>query len=119
MPIFNHNQGGIARAQAEHEQLDRRRQTVQNQIVLDVRQGHARFEQTRAELEFLRKKTRPEVEAAIRRAEIAYKEGNVTYVIVLEMNRQLIATYARDALLYANLRRAWAELERSVGKRLN
>jgi cobalt-zinc-cadmium efflux system outer membrane protein len=118
VPIFNRNQGGIARAKAEFEQLDRRRQTVENQIILDVRQSHARFQQTAAELEYLRKKTRPEVEAAIRRAEIAYKEGNVTYVIVLEMNRQLIDTYAREALLYANLRRAWAELERSVGKRL-
>ena len=118
VPIFNRNQGGIARAEAEHEQLDHRRQTIQNQIVLDVRQSHARFEQARAELDYLRRKTRPEVEGAIRRAETAYKEGNVTYLIVLELNRQLIDTYTREALLYADLRRAWAELERSVGKRL-
>jgi cobalt-zinc-cadmium efflux system outer membrane protein len=118
VPIFNRNQGGIARAKAELEQLERRRQTVHNQIVLDVRQSHARFEQASAELAFLRKKTRPEVEGAIHRAETAYKEGNVTYLIVLEMNRQLIDTYAREAQLYADLRRAWAELERSVGRRL-
>ena len=118
VPIFNRNQGGIARAEAEREQLDRRCQTIQNQIVLDVRQSYARFEQARTELDYLRKKTRPEVEGAIRRVETAYKEGNVTYLIVLEMNRQLIDTYAREAQLYADLRRAWAELERSVGKRL-
>ena len=118
VPIFNQNQGGIARAKAELEQLERRRRTVFNQIVLDVRQAHARYQQARAELDFLRKKTRPEVEAAIRRAETAYKEGNVTYLIVLETNRQLIDTYAREALLYADLRRAWAELERGVGRKL-
>ncbi|MDB5313336.1 MAG: czcC 1 [Gemmataceae bacterium] len=118
VPIFNQNQGGIGRAKAEWEQLDRRRQTVQNQVVLDVRLAYARYRQGRAELDFLQQKTRPEVEAAIRRAETAYKEGNVPYLIVLETNRQLIDTYAREALLYADLRRAWAELERGVGRRL-
>jgi len=117
-PIFNHNQGGIARAEAEREQLHRRCETVKNQIVLDIRQSHARFQQASTELDFLRRKTRPEVEASIRRVETAYKEGNVTYLIVLEMNRQLIDTYAREAQLYADLRRAWADLERSVGRRL-
>jgi len=118
VPIFNRNQGGISRAEADLEQLTRRQQTVNNQIVLDVRQSHARFLQTHSELEFLLKKTRPEVEAAIRKAEIAYQEGNVTYVIVLEMNRMLIDTYAREAILYADLRRWWADVERSVGKKL-
>jgi outer membrane protein, heavy metal efflux system len=118
VPIFNRNQGGIARAEADLDQLTRRRQTVHNQIVLDVRQSYARYQQARAELDFLRKKTRPEVETAINRAEAAYKRGDVTYLIVLEMNRQLIDAYAREALLYADLRRTWAELERSVGRRL-
>lgn len=118
VPIFNRNQGGIARAEAERDQLERRRQTVNNQIVMDVRTGHARYRQARAEMDFLKTKTRPEVEAQIRRAEAAYKEGHVTYLIVLENNRQLIDTYAREAVLYADLRRAWAELERSVGRRL-
>jgi cobalt-zinc-cadmium efflux system outer membrane protein len=58
------------------------------------------------------------VEASIKRAEAAFAKGGVTYLIVLEMNRQLIDTYAREALLYADLRRAWAELERSVGRRV-
>jgi cobalt-zinc-cadmium efflux system outer membrane protein len=118
VPIFNHNQGAIARAEAEHDQLVRRQQTVYNQIVMDVRTSFARYGQARTELDLLRKKTRPEVEATIRRAEAAYKEGNVTYLIVLEMNRQLIDTYAREAQLDADLRRAWAELERGVGRRL-
>jgi cobalt-zinc-cadmium efflux system outer membrane protein len=118
IPIFNRNQGAIARAKADLEMLTRRRQTVENQIVLDVRQAYARYSQARAELDFLRGKTRPEVEGAVRRAETAYKEGNVTYLIVLEMNRQLIDTYAREAQLYADLRRAWAELERGVGRKL-
>ncbi len=118
VPIFNRNQGGIGRAEAEMAQLDRRRQTVHNQIVMDVRTAFARYQQARTELDFLQKKTRPEVEAALKRAEAAFKEGNVTYLIVLEVNRQLIDTYAREAQLHADLRRWWAELERAVGRRL-
>jgi len=118
VPIFNRNQGGIARAEAELDQLTRRRLTVHNQIIQDVRTAFARYQQARTELELLRRKTRPEVEAAIRRAEAAFAKGNATYLIVLETNRQLIDTLAREAQLYADLRRAWAELERNVGKRL-
>lgn len=118
LPIFNQGQGLKARAEAEFLQLDRRRQTVHNQVVQDVRTAFARYQQARAELDLVRGKTRPEVEDAIRRVEAAYKEGNVTYLIVLEANRQLITTYAREAQLAADLRRAWAELERGVGRRL-
>ena len=103
VPIFNRNQGGIARAEAEMDQLDRRRQTVHNQIVMDVRTAFARYQQARAELDFLQQKTRPEVETALARAEAAFKEGNVTYLIVLEVNRQLIDTFAREAQLHADL----------------
>src|SRR4029077_13738330 len=110
VPIFNRNQGGIARAEAERDQFDRRRQTVHNQIVMDVRTAYARYKQSRVELDFLQGKTRPEAELALRRAETAYKEGNVTYLIVLETNRQLIDTYAREAQLHADLRRSWSEL---------
>ena len=118
VPIFNQGQGLISRAKAEYEQLERRQLTVNNQIVQDVRTSYARFSQARAELDALKSKTRPEVETAIKRAEAAFAKGGVTYVIVLEMNRQLIDTYAREAALYADLRRSWAELERSVGKKL-
>jgi cobalt-zinc-cadmium efflux system outer membrane protein len=118
LPIFNQGQGQTARAEAEFLQLDRRRRTVYNQVVQEVRTAYARYQQARAELDQLRGKTRPEVETAIRRAEAAYKEGNATYLIVLEANRQLITTLGREAQLAADLRRAWAELERAVGRRL-
>ena len=98
--------------------IDRRRLTVHNQIVQDVRTAYARYRQARVELDLVRGKTRPEVEAAIRQAEGAFKEGHATYLIVLESNRQLITTLAREAQLMADLRRAWAELERAVGRRL-
>ena len=118
VPLFNRNQGGIARAEAERERAVRNQQTVANQIILDVQRSYLQYRQACAELEILRTRVRPEVEAAIRRAQGAYQEGNVPIFIVLETTRQLLDNYLREAVLTADLRRFWAELERSVGKRL-
>ncbi|MCI0461463.1 MAG: TolC family protein [Gemmataceae bacterium] len=118
LPVFNRNQGNIARAEAELERAERQRQTVRNQIVLDVYQAHYRYAQAGAELEVLDARVLPEVKDAIRRTELAYREGNTPYVVVLETTRQLLDSRLRWHQLQAELRRAWAELERSVGRRL-
>jgi len=118
LPIFNRNQGLIARAEADLELMSRRRQSVCNQIVLDVRLAHTRYRQSSAELDVLRKTIRPEVDASIRRTQKAYEDGNVPLLIALEASRQLIDTLGREAVLKAEQRRAWVELERSVGRRL-
>ena len=118
IPLFNHNQGTIARAEAERERAVRNQQTVAYQIILDVQRAYLQYRQASAELEILLTKVRPEVEAAIRRAQAAYQEGNVPIFIVLETTRQLLDNYLREAVLQGDLRRYWAELERSVGRRL-
>ena len=118
LPIFNQGQGLVARAEAELERAVRQRTTVHDQILLDVNRAFAQYEQARAELDYLVAKVHPEVEAAIRRSERAYQEGNVSYLLVLESTRQLLDSRLRAAQLQANLHRAWAELERSVGRRL-
>ena len=114
VPIFNRNQGGIARAEAELEQLDRRRQTVHNQIV------HGRADRICPVPAGPHRTRLPAPQdtagggshdpAGPRRRT---KKGSVTYLLVLESNRQLIDTYAREAQLIADLRRCWAELERA------
>lgn len=119
LPIFNFNEGNIARAEGELTKAERQRQTIRNQIVLDVHSAHVRYTQARTESVFLDQKVRPEVEAAIRRAEAAYREGNTSYVVTLETTRQLLDSRLRQEQLRAELRRAWADLERSVGRRLD
>lgn len=118
LPIFNWNQGNIARAEAELEKAERQRQTVNNQIVQDVHQAYLRVAQTQAELRVLNDFVRPEAEIALRRTEVAYQEGETPYVVVLQTTQQLIASRLREFELQAALRRNWAELERSVGRHL-
>lgn len=118
LPLFNWNQGNIARAEAELEKAERQRQTVNNQIVQDVYQSHLRFAQAQAEFGILNSKVRPEAETALQRTELAYREGNTSYVVVLQTVQQWIFSRLREYELKANLRRTWAELERSVGRHL-
>lgn len=119
LPIFNCNEGNIARAEAELERAVRQRATVRNQIIMEVHQAYDRYAQALAELEVVEKQVRPEVDAAIERTERAYREGNTPYVVVLETTRQLLDNRLRQEQLRADLRRASAELERAVGRHLH
>jgi len=105
LPVFNWNQGGIARAEAEVERAVRQQQTLHNQIILEVRRAHAQYLQARSELDVLKEKVRPEVETAIHQTQKAYEEGNTSYLLVLETTRQLLDSSLREAQLYADLRR--------------
>ena len=118
IPIFNWGQGGIARAEAELERAQRQWQTLHDLIVLEVNRALIQYQQARSELEYLESKIYPELEGAVTRADRAFKEGNTTYLLALEATRQLLDSHMRAAQLHADLRRAWAELERSVGRRL-
>lgn len=119
LPIFNWNQGAVARAEAELERAVRNRQTVQNQIVLDVQRAHLQYKQASAGLEALRAKVRPEVEANLARARKALENQDVSVLLVFEITRQVLDADLREAGLAGDLRRAWAELERGVGRRLS
>ena len=118
VPLFNRNQGGVARAEAELERAVRNQKTVAYQIILDVQRSYTQYRQACAELDVLLGKVRPEVEGNVRRAQAAYQEGNVPIFIVLATTQQLIDNYLREAVLHGDLRRFLAELERGVGRRL-
>jgi cobalt-zinc-cadmium efflux system outer membrane protein len=119
LPLWNWNQGRIARAEAELERALKQQDTLRDRIILDIRQAHTQYLQARQELERLQQEVKPAVEQAIRRAEKAYREGGASLFLVLETTRQLLDLRAREAQLHANVRRALAELERSVGRRLD
>lgn len=117
VPLFNWNQGNVARAEAELERAVRNQQTVAYQIILDVQRAYLQYRQACAELDVLLTKVRPEVEGNVRRAQAAYQEGNVPIFVVLEATRQLLDNHLREAVLHGDLRRFLAELERGVGRR--
>jgi outer membrane protein, heavy metal efflux system len=118
LPIFNQNQGKIALARAQLEQATRAWATARDRAALQVRQAHTQYVQARADLLRWEKEIRPAIKDAVARAEKAYRVGNTSLLLTLDTTRQLIEAQVREAVLRADVRRAWAELERSVGRRL-
>src|SRR5262249_31794263 len=114
LPIWNWNQGGIARAEAERDRLVGAKATVHDRIEPEVRQAHLPYPPARRELDGWERQVRPVVEEAISRAQTAYQKGGAGLLLVLETTRQLLDARLREAQLRVDVRRAWAELERST-----
>lgn len=118
LPIVNQNQGGIAQAQARFDKAASQYVATRQRIALDVREAHARLQQASESLKQWQQTILPPLQTAIQDAENAYAAGNVTYLFVLETQRRWLDAQLKTAQAAADLRRARAELERSVGQRL-
>ena len=119
LPLFNLNQGNIARADAELQRALAQKDTLRDRIILEVREAHARSAQARQDLQAWRTQLLPALREAVRLSERAYQAGETPFVQVLDANRQLLDGQVREAQVEADLRRARAELERAVGRRLD
>ena len=60
----------------------------------------------------------PALETAVKQAEKSFQNGDTNLLLMLEASRRLVEAQIRTAEVTADLRRARAELERSVGRRL-
>jgi len=118
IPIFNWNQGGTALADAELDKALRQERAVRQRIALEVTDAAARLETAAAQAAMWRGEVLPELEEASHRAERAYKAGDVPLLLVLQTNAQLVKSQVREAEAAAEIVRARAELERSLGSRL-
>jgi cobalt-zinc-cadmium efflux system outer membrane protein len=118
IPIFNQNQAGRARAAAELDRAAWSCVGAQQRIRLEVREAHTKSQQAAEALQNWNSNLIPSLEELVRRSEKAYELGEMSPLAVQENARQLLAARVRQAELTADLRRAWAELERSVGTSL-
>jgi cobalt-zinc-cadmium efflux system outer membrane protein len=118
LPLFHQNQGAIARFQADAERLRRQYTRMRDAAALEVRRAHAQLLQARNELRIWEEEIIPHAEAAVTSARRALEEDGVSLLLVLETSRQLLTAQERALEADAQLRRAIAELERSIGRRL-
>ncbi len=118
VPVFNINQGNIARADAEQERTVRGEETVAHQIRLDVNQAYMQYRQACSELGILQNSVIAEVENDLSNVEKAYESGDVPYLMVLQSTRGVVDAQLRQAQLIGDVRRASSELERSVGQKI-
>lgn len=119
VPILNQNQGGMALARARLEKAILQYATVRERIAMEVREAHLRTVQARESLDQWNGQILPGLRENVSRAELAFAAGEVSYLFVLESSRRLADARVREAVSRVDFRRAVAELERSVGQRLD
>lgn len=116
VPIFNRNQGGISRAEAEVELALRQYVLVRQQIATEVQEARAQLVQARESLTAMRERIMPRLEEDVRIWQASFKDGEVPYLFVLQNRQQLDGARVREAEMAATLRRARVQLERGVGR---
>ena len=118
LPIFNRNQGGISRAEAEIERAAKQLIVSRQRVVAEVREAYLQLAQAREAYELWRSRVLPPLQEEVQLAESAFRSGEVAYLFVLETGRRMSDARLREADFHAAARRALAQLERSVGRRL-
>jgi cobalt-zinc-cadmium efflux system outer membrane protein len=115
LPIFNQNQGGVGRAEAEVERALWRAEAVRRQVAADVRQAHAQALAAQASLALWRGRAIPAAREAAEAARSAFARGEIAWQVVEDTALRENETTLREAELVAEQRRAAAQLTRALG----
>ncbi len=118
LPIFNQNQGGIRRAEAEVERVTAQHEVVARTVIMEVTLAHARFEQATRSRQRFESEVLPALDAALEMARQGFETGDQPFLVVLDVLRRAGEGRLRRAELIAEQRRALCELERAIGARL-
>ncbi len=118
LPIFNQNQGGIGRADADAERALAQHEAVVRNVVMEVAIAHARFTQAARSRQRFETEVLPALDAALTMARHGFETGDQSYLVVLDVLRRNGEARLRRAELVAEQRRALCELERAIGARL-
>jgi cobalt-zinc-cadmium efflux system outer membrane protein len=117
LPIFNRNQGGITRAQAEFQRATSSYAAARQRVATEVRAAAAQYRHASVAAAEWRTTVLDPLEEQVQVADRAFIEGEVAYLFVIEMNRRLTDARLRTREAEAGIARAQARLERAVGHR--
>jgi len=106
LPLFNRNQGEIARRSAEYNQLEIQRDKVKRQIVSDIRQALNNYKTSAKVFEAYRGRKK-DMEELMSRTEKAFSIGGITVLDLLDTDRtyrDFMSKY-NQSLVQGNLNR--------------
>ena len=119
IPIFDRNQGGILTADWSVNQALQNHSAVRDQVVMEVQTAHSQIQQATDNLTILRTDVLTSLQEAVDLAQKAYIDGGAPYFLVLQTTSQFLDSRTQELQLMADLRRAQANLDRSVGRNLS
>lgn len=118
IPIFNQNNGKIARAEAELEQAARQYEAVRQNIILQVRQAHTKYISAQEEYQLWNSDIIPSLETTLERTRKSFEAGELPYISVLQARQTLIEAQLHKTELVGHLHRIAAELNYCIGKKM-
>ena len=118
LPLFNRNQGGIAIADARWNQATRQYVTTRDRVALEVRNSHTQLVAAQNDLAIVQEQVLPALTREQELVRLRYQRGGSSYLPVLEIHSRYLDGQIRESQSKAALRRAIAELDRSVGHRV-
>lgn len=118
VPVFDRNQGAIMSADWSVNQAVQNYNAVRDQIVMEVQTAYSQSQQATNNLSILRADVMTTLQEAVELAEKAYTDGGAPYFLVLQTISQYLDSRTQELQLVADLRRAHANLDRSVGRSL-
>ena len=118
IPVFNQNNGKIARAEAVLEQAARWYEAIRQDIILQVRQAHTRYISAHEQFELWSSDIIPSLQTKVEQTQKSYQAGEVSYISVLEAKREFVEAKMHRMELAGNLQRNAAELNYCIGKKM-
>ena len=119
LPVFNRNQGGIARAELEHRQSLMQLDGLNRQVAQEIRRAHARARVAWDNVRFYRDQVLPLRETSLELGRTAYQAGRTSLLNVLAAQRALLTARAGYADSLQASAAALVELEKATGQPLN
>lgn len=119
IPIFDRNQGGVLTADWSVTQAVQNYNAIRDQVVMEVQTAYSQSRQATDNLAILRSDVLTSLQEAVDLAQKAYVDGGAPYFLVLQTTSQFLDSRAQELQLMADLRRAHANLDRSVGRNLS
>lgn len=115
LPIFNRNEGTKLRTAWALKKAQTHLESLQETVVSEVRQASLRYELSQNNWKHWDHEIIPETKKAIAISERAYIAGGDSLLNILLNSQQLLDAESKRSQASSEIRRAVAELERSVG----
>ena len=114
IPIANQNQGATSRAEAELEKATLNLEALKQQASLEISTSHLQYQQSCHDWNIQQNVLLPAAQKMIQLTEHAYREGDISYLQTLEVNRQYLDTQMKAVQIKADLVSKLAELTRNI-----
>lgn len=119
LPIFNKNQGEVARATQESQQLGARLRALQNDVTTEVQNAFDTYSTARVQLDSIEREQLPEAQKVREIIQYSYRRGEASFLDFLDAQRAYNDTIQSYNDAKADFARSLYQIDAVTGKVVN